>query len=1409
MDVEGYPSPLQQFLQGGEYVGVAGRRQRNFDVVVLVEKNGGDDAAVPVVDDDDDDDDDDADDVEIFDTVAFPRSLLARRDVLAGNTCQVDCHLCDVCVPEVTSSRKVMLSSGAEEASLVIVGLFPERQQQQQQQQQQQEGNNSSFPNITLGAFVLDTCGSKDLALSLQRDIQACRASYTDAFDRDVTIHPSRVVAYVEFKNYGDDSDASTKPVMKITDEEYSMAADSYVRYLQFMADILTAVRWTYLKVVLHDQDVLRSEFHQVLQSRGLCVADEILIRDKNNVSVAAATSRLITKDASAVLFLTDHPTTLRILEGVHSENSSVRLNYVFMPWNSDVTAAIPQSYSIDTAIVTQPVLPDDFHFPVSRDHPDPWRGTLEKFFVFFGVKKQQQQVFTNQSSRLKGLSLVPLAVDNLLRSLEEVYRALCPQTPGVCSAMEDLDKLKDRLVGVSRRGAAATEKEEEGSSVAEAELELDVFALRGRSRVKIGEVDVQSRVHMNKVSIQDMPASECPGWCPRCLSCQTSQGTTSSAPAQSASTPTSLHSLKRSPAQGSSGSHQQQERSSQRVHHPVITIPGDVLIAGIFPVHQAGRESFTCGDLVESLEERRVEEAFLFAVDTAKKRYAGLLPGVEIGGVLLDSCSNLGTALHHLGQFETCETNMQFGVSAGDDDDDDHDHNDPNPPFFSPAQVVGYVLQDSFDTASVLKDTVDGLNKMAAVTSLRGMRTKKEEGNLGQGFPDSPERVTVEAIFALFREFSWSHAAILTSGGEEFMNTAEYFLDEAGYRGVCVVRYLQLIPGASNVRRVAEILSEASSSSSSSSSAAAAAFVPVLLFLSRDDAVALFRDREVGAVTRPWLVSMIGDDWLSTVGINIPLGALLLDVQGKINDDFQVFLEQFNTYTQVPLSPWWRDYLEIRMGCRTSHGEGGRRPPSGELCRENPLLTGPMFPSAAASRVIRGVDSVLHALDARYKSRCPADSSRGICANLSRDITEGRLSLSGASFMYEEGMVSFDDHGDLEVSLSVVSYQPGQLVMTGTYRPSGLSINASLVQFFTPRGQPLPQPRPQSHCPACTCINVVANVTQSPAPSTGVPTALADWLWHEERGVFIREAWAWSVLAVTVVGAVTALSFIFYVMFKVWQGALARRYIGLGLLLLLSITLLYLSSLPFLFTPSPAVCGLRYSLPCVALCLCLGCVLVKLMALQDYRTIGLGGELSGVNQGLSVFFIVLVQVSVSVQWWIFRGPFLEETPDPTTGLPKVSCLFLPNHLALNLVFVLFLLLLCALYSLSVRKEKKNMGEARLLLAGSWVVAVLWVIWLPALLLLPERYASLVTSAGVLGTASALLVVVFVPKVRMVAGLKYDLAKKQAVRNGYSVDTDFLYERPYSLPGTLTSTYSSIRTYPKSVTANFDSSLSY
>ena len=159
------------------------------------------------------------------------------------------------------------------------------------------------------------------------------------------------------------------------------------------------------------------------------------------------------------------------------------------MPWNSDVVyLAPPLSDSLDLAVVTERVIPESFQYPRPRDLPNPWRGLLEKVYA---TTSQQS------SRRLKGLSLVPLAVDNLMTSLGAAYADLCPEGRGVCRAMEDLGALTGRMRG---GGGGVEVEEEEGKGVgvgvggvggssrpsSPRHLELDVFAVRRRGKVKV-----------------------------------------------------------------------------------------------------------------------------------------------------------------------------------------------------------------------------------------------------------------------------------------------------------------------------------------------------------------------------------------------------------------------------------------------------------------------------------------------------------------------------------------------------------------------------------------------------------------------------------------------------------------------------------------------------------------------------------------------------------------------------------------------------------------------------------------------------------------------------------------------------------------------------------------------------------
>lgn len=420
----------------------------------------------------------------------------------------------------------------------------------------------------------------------------------------------------------------------------------------------------------------------------------------------------------------------------------------------------------------------------------------------------------------------------------------------------------------------------------------------------------------------------------------------------------------------------------------------------GLFPVSKPGPTPFQCGEVANNLDELRAEQAFLFAIDTFQSRYPHALENVNVGGLLLDSCSSLPSALHTLGELNTC--GLEFATTL----------DETREAVPAPALAVGYILQDPYETALVVKSTVAGMRRMAVVSSAPSM-------NDGLARTESPFRMSVDAILSIFRLLRWSQAFVVMSEDENLVSMAEYFNEQAGSLGLCVVKCQQMKTRAKNLRSVVAGLSQSS------------AFVPAVLFLSRADAVTLFRNNEISRVTRPWVISLVGDDWHSTVGVNFPWGALLIDVLGKVNDDFHVFLENFSTTTTTatqPLpSPWWQAYLQKRFHCQPE-GSSSKTAPSQTLCGENPLHTAPMHPSPAASRIVRAVDSLLQAMDRRYKATCPG--AQGFCRNMTSIVLEGGTRLAGVRFEYEGGIISFGDSDNMELSLVVMSYQPSELLL-------------------------------------------------------------------------------------------------------------------------------------------------------------------------------------------------------------------------------------------------------------------------------------------------------------------------------------------------------------------------------------------
>ena len=392
---------------------------------------------------------------------------------------------------------------------------------------------------------------------------------------------------------------------------------------------------------------------------------------------------------------------------------------------------------------------------------------------------------------------------------------------------------------------------------------------------------------------------------------------------------------------------------------------------------------------------------------------------------------------------------------------------------------------------------------------------------------------------------------------------------------------------------------------------------------------------------------------------------------------------------------------------------------------------------------------------------------------------------------------------------LNSISFQ------VGTWSTNGLELDKSLVKFYTVDGV-LIQRNVDSFCASkCNCVNnLTAHNTTAHFGAVDLDPEMG---FVDSSAEFDRSLWSIIVLIISMSGCVITLAMMMYIMCKVCAGALIRRYLVLGLLLLVAILFLFLSVLPFVFTPSEVGCGMRFFAHGFAYAFSYAIMLTKMTALRDYKYIGLGGDVSRLNQLLSVFFITGVQIAIGVQWWVLGRPTLIQTivPEKSDGeiqnVTYYACDLERRDFIAYHSYVMLLLVICCFYSISVRKETKNMKEARLLLVCSWFCLALWIALVITFLILKRDYLEPIAAIGLLANALSMMVIIYLPKLTVIARLKYEISDKagKQMENGYKVDTDFQFERPYSLPGTMHTTFTEKNGTLSRSLAAFDSSLSY
>ena len=243
----------------------------------------------------------------------------------------------------------------------------------------------------------------------------------------------------------------------------------------------------------------------------------------------------------------------------------------------------------------------------------------------------------------------------------------------------------------------------------------------------------------------------------------------------------------------------------------------------------------------------------------------------------------------------------------------------------------------------------------------------------------------------------------------------------------------------------------------------------------------------------------------------------------------------------------------------------------------------------------------------------------------------------------------------------------------------------------------------------------------------------------------FISRTWTLVVLAVAIFGTCAALWMFIYVLIKMCDGTLTGNQ-TMGLILLMGVTGLFASVVPWLLPPNEVICAIRHFLHPLIMVLCFAILLVKAMQLRSLVSVGLGGSLPQFNQIVSLVFMVLVQVVIAGEWYATSQPLGIAINE---GYPE--CNVSRKRFLLLHLYPATLLLLAFFYGMTVLKIKRNFNEGRWITCATLFIVPVFAAWSLVYYFAPVQFHDPSVAVSITAVAGILLAAIFVPKMHTIA----------------------------------------------------------
>ncbi|XP_069500139.1 metabotropic glutamate receptor 2 isoform X3 [Ambystoma mexicanum] len=427
---------------------------------------------------------------------------------------------------------------------------------------------------------------------------------------------------------------------------------------------------------------------------------------------------------------------------------------------------------------------------------------------------------------------------------------------------------------------------------------------------------------------------------------------------------------------------HLSQSPSYSVVVKKEISTEGDLVIGGLFPVHEKGTPTEECGKINEHRGIQRLE-AMLFALDEINKDRR-ILPGIKLGAHILDTCSKDTYALEQSLDFVRASLTKVDGSEHICPDGSYAIHDEV--PMAITGVIGGSYSDVSIQVANLLR--LFQIPQISYASTSAKLSDKTRYDYFARTVP--PDFYQAKAMAEILRFFNWTYVSTVASEGDYGETGIEAFEHEARARNICIATSEKV--GRSMNKHAFEGVIKALMQKPSAR--------VVVLFTKIEDARELLAAAQRINASFTWVAS---DGWGALQSVvtgteEVADGAITIELAAYPIQEFSVYFKDLDPYNNSR-NPWFREFWGYKFHCSLQNQE----------CGLNSLRAVKFEQESKIMFVVNAVYAMANALHNMHQALCP---------NATR-LCDAMKPVNGKKF-YKEYLlnVKFDGSDDHHVHL-------------------------------------------------------------------------------------------------------------------------------------------------------------------------------------------------------------------------------------------------------------------------------------------------------------------------------------------------------------------------------------------------------